>query len=69
MQIPEWLTLFEASGFEVLETRRLSGSDLSGLPVHESWRGMSEEDLACSVVQFVTRRPREAAAEAVDALR
>ncbi|WP_366940828.1 methyltransferase domain-containing protein [uncultured Amaricoccus sp.] len=69
MQIPEWLALFEATGFEVLETKRLSGSDLSHLPVHDSWRGMSEEDLACSVVQFVTRRPPDAAGPDAAALR
>ena len=57
VQIPEWLDLFRTAGFEVVEMNRTGMSDLSSIEVHPSWEGVPAEDLACTVVQFILRRP------------
>jgi predicted SAM-dependent methyltransferase len=59
IQIPEWRALFTESGFEIVEMERIGMSDLSNLPVHPAWRDVSAEDLSCTVVQFLLRRPAE----------
>jgi hypothetical protein len=57
LQIPEWLALFAAAGFEVVETERTGTCDLAALDVHADWAGVPRQDLACTVVQFLLRRP------------
>jgi cyclopropane fatty-acyl-phospholipid synthase-like methyltransferase len=57
LQIPEWLELFEQAGFETFAMKRSGMSDISALDVHSSWRHLSSEDLGCTIVQFLLRRP------------
>jgi hypothetical protein len=57
LQIPEWLELFERAGFETVAMTRSGMSDISAIDIHPSWRRFSSEDLACTVVQFLLRRP------------
>jgi hypothetical protein len=57
VQVPEWEDLFRGSGFDIMETNRVGMSDLSAIEVHPSWGFVPEDDLACTVVQFVLRRP------------
>ena len=67
LQIPEWVDMFAQAGFEVVETDRIASCDLSAIEVHEDWAGVPREDLACTVVQFLLRRPGAAQAGQVPA--
>lgn len=60
VQIPEWRALFEKAGFEIVEVDRVSTSDLSAIDIHPDWRDVAEDDLACTVVQFLLRKPNDA---------
>jgi hypothetical protein len=57
VQVPEWAEIFRSSGFDIVETNRIGMSDLSSLDVHPSWEFVPRDDLACTVVQFLLRRP------------
>jgi hypothetical protein len=57
LQVPEWQAAFEAAGFECAAIDRVGSHPLDGLAVHPSWREYSEEDLRCTVVQFLLRKP------------
>lgn len=57
VQIPDWRRIFAEAGFEIVEMERVGMSDLSALPVHPAWRDVPGDDLACTVVQFLLRRP------------
>jgi hypothetical protein len=56
-QLPEWRALFEGAGFEIVEMNRIGMSDLGSIEIHPSWQEIPPEDLACTVVQFILRRP------------
>ena len=57
VQTSEWRQLFGDAGFDVVEMNRIGMSDLSALDVHPSWQDIPAEELACTIVQFVLRRP------------
>jgi predicted SAM-dependent methyltransferase len=59
MQRGEWLALFDAAGFQLIEedSRQV---DLTGLRVAERWTGMDRRDLASTVLRVAMRKPLEA---------
>lgn len=63
LQIPEWHAMFSEAGFEIVETDRVGTCDLSAIEVHEDWADVPQDDLACTVVQFLLRKPGAVPAE------
>ncbi len=57
VQVPEWKAMFEGAGFEIAALDRIGTADLTGLSIHPDWSGISEEDLSCTVVVFMVRKP------------
>lgn len=57
LQIPDWRAAFQRAGFAVEAIDRVGTHPLSGIRVHPSWRDVPEQDLACTVVQFLVRKP------------
>ena len=57
IQIPEWTAMFEAAGFEVVTQERIGTSNLADIDVHADWGHVADEDLACTVVQYLLRKP------------
>lgn len=57
VQIPEWLAHFENAGFEVAAVERIGTCEMNGFPVHRDYAALSDEDLGCTVVQFLLRKP------------
>ncbi len=60
VQIPEWRELFVKTGFEIVAMERIGTCDLSTISVHDDWRWIPIDDLSCTVVQFLLRRPASA---------
>ncbi|PRY26446.1 methyltransferase family protein [Aliiruegeria haliotis] len=57
LQVPEYREAFETAGFEILEMTPVGTCDLDRIDVHPSWSDFSAEDLSCTVLQVVVRRP------------
>jgi SAM-dependent methyltransferase len=57
----EWLSIFRDAGFEPLKQHR-NTIDLTGVPIAEPFRGCATDDLACSTLFVVHRKPVRAAA-------
>ena len=57
VQSPEWKAIFEDAGFEIVALERIGTSNLKEIQVHSDWALIPEEDLACTVVQFLLRKP------------
>jgi SAM-dependent methyltransferase len=60
VQRSDWLKLFRASGFELIEeeNRRV---DIAALKVAENYRSFDPSDLACTVVRFAFKAPQPVA--------
>jgi SAM-dependent methyltransferase len=56
MQMSEWLRAFASAGFVVRETLAET-ADISGLRVAPRFRSYSREDLACTILTVVLRKP------------
>ena len=57
VQIPEWMELFEATGFNCVYVKKVQSCNLQNIPIHPSWSSFQENDLACTVVQFYLQKP------------
>lgn len=57
VQVPEWKAMFEDAGFEIVALDRTGTEDLAGLNIHSDWSGITKQDLACTVVVFMVRKP------------
>jgi SAM-dependent methyltransferase len=56
LQMSDWHTLFEANGFELMLQQPMY-CDLEGLNVHARFRHYSEDDLRCTILTLVHRKP------------
>lgn len=57
VQLPEWRELLSSSGLSILQESRIGTTSLDGVKVDQIYSGIGLEDLACTVVQFVLRKP------------
>lgn len=57
VQVPQWREMFTQAGFDIVEEDHISSCDISEIDVHPDWQHIPERDLACTVVQFLVRRP------------
>ena len=57
LQIPDWSSFFEKAGFETVMMDRIVSVSLDEFPVHAAYQDISGEDLACTVVQYLVRKP------------
>ena len=55
LQPSDWITMFERSGFEVVEQDR-ELTTLEGLTVSEDFKHYSKDDLACTILTLVLRK-------------
>ena len=58
LQPSDWIRMFESAGF-VLVHREQELTTIDGLPVSEDFRHYTEDDLACTILTLVFRKPRE----------
>jgi hypothetical protein len=58
LQVPDWSDRFLSAGLDVLDIRRAAVHPLDGLAIHPSWQGIPPEDLACTVLHCLLRRPQ-----------
>lgn len=56
LQTSDWRRLFEGAGFELVD-ERAEAVDIAGLDVHQRFSGYPGEDLRCTILTLVYRKP------------